>query len=104
MGPGKTIKLMATGEVDSMKAPVSGVVWNPNKERAKKLGDFGDEKCVDMICVDPDLSPDRCWRGQRRRRVPLASRRDGASPSDAATSRPHRRKRKVNVNVANRSI
>jgi len=55
VGPNKKLSLTASGEVDGTKVPVSGVVWNPNKEGAKALGDFGDEQYVDMICAEPGL-------------------------------------------------
>eukprot|EP00584_Thalassiosira_punctigera_P009593 CAMPEP_0172547396 /NCGR_PEP_ID=MMETSP1067-20121228/16942_1 /TAXON_ID=265564 ORGANISM="Thalassiosira punctigera, Strain Tpunct2005C2" /NCGR_SAMPLE_ID=MMETSP1067 /ASSEMBLY_ACC=CAM_ASM_000444 /LENGTH=303 /DNA_ID=CAMNT_0013334477 /DNA_START=59 /DNA_END=970 /DNA_ORIENTATION=+ len=57
-GPNKRLSLTASGEVDGTKVPVSGVVWNPNKEGAAKLGDFGDDQYVDMICVEPGLLSD----------------------------------------------
>ena len=54
-GPGNSIALKASGEVDGKPVPVSGVVWNPNEINAKMMGDFGDDQYVDMICVEPGL-------------------------------------------------
>jgi glucose-6-phosphate 1-epimerase len=42
VGGGKTIKMSATGLVDGGMVPVSCVVWNPFKENAAAMGDFGD--------------------------------------------------------------
>lgn len=53
-GPSNNLSLTASGEVDGTKVPVSGVVWNP-MEKAKTMGDFGDDQNVDMICVEPGL-------------------------------------------------
>jgi glucose-6-phosphate 1-epimerase len=44
VGSGKTLKLTATGIVDGAPVPVSCVVWNPFKENAAKMGDFGDDQ------------------------------------------------------------
>lgn len=54
-GPGNGLSLKASGQVDGQVVPVSGVVWNPHAENAKKMGDFGDDQFVDMICVEPGL-------------------------------------------------
>lgn len=54
-GPSNKISLAASGEVDGKKVSVSGVVWNPHAEKAKGMGDFGDDQYVDMICVEPVL-------------------------------------------------
>jgi glucose-6-phosphate 1-epimerase len=50
-----TLSLSACGEVDGKKVCVSGVVWNPYKDNAKAMADFGDDQYVDMICVEPGL-------------------------------------------------
>jgi glucose-6-phosphate 1-epimerase len=44
VGAGKTIKMTATGLVDDGMVPVSCVVWNPFKENAAAMGDFGDDQ------------------------------------------------------------
>lgn len=54
-GPSKGLSLTASGEVDGVAVPVSGVVWNPHAEKAAGMGDFGDDQYVDMICVEPGL-------------------------------------------------
>jgi len=54
-GPSNNISLTASGDVDGVKVPVSGVVWNPQKENAAGMGDFGNDQYVDMICVEPGL-------------------------------------------------
>lgn len=55
VGDGKTLKLTASGTLDGASTPVSCVVWNPYKEKAAAMGDFGDDQYVDMICVEPGL-------------------------------------------------
>ena len=57
-GPGNKLSLTAYGDVDGTKVPVSGVVWNPNKEKAEGMGDFGNDQYQDMICVEPGLLSD----------------------------------------------
>ncbi|KAL7542104.1 hypothetical protein ACHAXR_011516 [Thalassiosira sp. AJA248-18] len=57
-GPSNNLSLTASGEVNGEKVPVSGVVWNPHEEKAKGMGDFGDDQYVDMICVEPGLLSD----------------------------------------------
>jgi glucose-6-phosphate 1-epimerase len=54
-GPHNNLALVASGNVDGTKVPVSGVVWNPHKEKAKGMADFGDDQYMDMICVEPGL-------------------------------------------------
>jgi glucose-6-phosphate 1-epimerase len=44
VGAGKTIKMSATGLVDGGMVPVSCVVWNPFKENAAAMGDFGNDQ------------------------------------------------------------
>lgn len=54
VGSGKTIKLTATGSVNGASVPVSCVVWNPFKENAAKMGDFGDDQVsakVKKVCL-----------------------------------------------------
>eukprot|EP00980_Cylindrotheca_fusiformis_P007931 scaffold1697_cov120-Cylindrotheca_fusiformis.AAC.13 len=55
VGAGKVMKLNASGTCDDVATPVSCVVWNPFKEKAAAMGDFGDDQYVDMICVEPGL-------------------------------------------------
>lgn len=44
VGAGKTMHMSATGLVDGATVPVSCVVWNPFKENAAAMGDFGDDQ------------------------------------------------------------
>ena len=44
VGAGKTMKMSATGLVDGGKVPVTCVVWNPFKDNAAAMGDFGDDQ------------------------------------------------------------
>jgi glucose-6-phosphate 1-epimerase len=55
VGGGHTIHLIATSKVDGQNVPTSCVVWNPHEEKAKEMGDFGDDQYVDMICVEPGM-------------------------------------------------
>jgi len=56
VGPGgKCLHVTAKGVVAGKTVPVSCVVWNPNKEGASKLSDFGNEQYQDMICVEPGI-------------------------------------------------
>lgn len=55
VGGGKVVKMTATGMMDGASTPASCVVWNPYKEKAAAMGDFGDDQYVDMICVEPGL-------------------------------------------------
>lgn len=57
-GPSNNLSLSASGEVDGVKVPVSGVVWNPHKENALAMADFGDDQYHDMICVEPGMLSD----------------------------------------------
>jgi glucose-6-phosphate 1-epimerase len=55
VGGGKTLSLTASGSVDGAEVAVSCVVWNPFKEGAESMGDFGDTQYNDMICVEPGI-------------------------------------------------
>ena len=57
-GLGNIINLKASGQVDGKPVPISGVVWNPHEINAKKMGDFGDDQFVEMICVEPGMLQD----------------------------------------------
>uniref|UniRef100_A0A7R9WVA2 glucose-6-phosphate 1-epimerase n=1 Tax=Craspedostauros australis TaxID=1486917 RepID=A0A7R9WVA2_9STRA len=54
-GSAGTVKMVATGTVDGKEVPVSCVVWNPFKDNAASMSDFGDDQYVDMICVEPGI-------------------------------------------------
>lgn len=55
VGKGRTVRMEAYGEVDETPVPVSCVVWNPAKDKAEKMDDFGSDQHQDMICVEPGL-------------------------------------------------
>lgn len=55
VGQGHMIHLTARSEVADHTVPTSCVVWNPHAEKAKEMGDFGDDQYVDMICVEPGM-------------------------------------------------
>ena len=55
VGNSKRLNLKAMGSVDGVEVPTSCVVWNPFKEGAAAMGDFGDTQYNDMICVEPGL-------------------------------------------------
>lgn len=49
------IRLEAAGQVNEQVAPVSCVVWNPSKDKATAMADFGNDEYHDMVCVEPGL-------------------------------------------------
>jgi len=55
VGEGETLKITASGKCGEKSVPVSCVVWNPNKEKAAGMSDFGDDQYHDMICVEPGI-------------------------------------------------
>jgi len=55
VGDGKSIKVTSSGTCGGKTVPVSCVVWNPNKEKAAGMSDFGDDQYHDMICVEPGI-------------------------------------------------
>lgn len=55
VGDGKTMKMSATGLVDGGVVPVSCVVWNPFKENAAAMGDFGDDQVGENCILFPFL-------------------------------------------------
>jgi len=55
VGEEKSIKITASGIVGAKKVKVSCVVWNPNKEKAAGMSDFGDDQYHEMICVEPGI-------------------------------------------------
>jgi len=55
VGNKETIHMNATGQVDGTSVPVSCVVWNPHKEKAEGMSDFGKDEYNDMICVEPGI-------------------------------------------------
>jgi len=55
VGDGKSVRMSASGTCGDKDVPVSCVVWNPNKEKAAGMSDFGDDQYHDMICVEPGI-------------------------------------------------
>ena len=49
------VRIEAAGQVDEVSSPVSCVVWNPGKDKAAGMSDFGDEEYKNMVCVEPGL-------------------------------------------------
>jgi len=58
VGRGKSINVIASGTCGDKDVPVSCVVWNPNKEKAAGMSDFGDDQYYEMICVEPGILTD----------------------------------------------
>jgi len=57
-GSGETLHMNASANVDGKAVPVSCVVWNPHKEKAAGMSDFGSEQYHDMLCVEPGVLGD----------------------------------------------
>jgi glucose-6-phosphate 1-epimerase len=55
VGGDQSLKMTATGKVNGVGWPVSCVVWNPNKEKAASMADFGFDQYHEMICVEPGM-------------------------------------------------
>ncbi|KAL3917824.1 MAG: hypothetical protein SGARI_007620 [Bacillariaceae sp.] len=55
VGEGKEMRVTAFGDVNDEEQTMSCVVWNPYIEKAKGMGDFGDDQYDSMICVEPLL-------------------------------------------------
>jgi glucose-6-phosphate 1-epimerase len=55
VGGGKTLSLTASATVNGAEVTAGCVVWNPFKEGAASMGDFGDTQYNDMICVEPGI-------------------------------------------------
>lgn len=51
VGAGKVMKLNASGVCGSAASPVSCVVWNPFKEKAAAMRDFGDDQVNWILCL-----------------------------------------------------
>ena len=50
VGGGKVMKLTASGTCDDSAVPVSCVVWNPYKEKAEEMSDFGSDQVSGFSC------------------------------------------------------
>eukprot|EP01138_Halocafeteria_seosinensis_P010653 gb/GECG01010878.1/.p1 GENE.gb/GECG01010878.1/~~gb/GECG01010878.1/.p1 ORF type:complete len:151 (+),score=22.04 gb/GECG01010878.1/:1-453(+) len=58
------------GDGNMDRQPADIVVWNCGEQKAKNIGDLGDEEFEKYVCVEPgkvsqhvELAPsDRCWR------------------------------------------
>jgi len=56
VGNNRTVELTAAGcDSNKEEAPVSAVVWNPFKEKAMAMSDFGSDQYEDMLCVEPGI-------------------------------------------------
>jgi len=57
-GNGEKVRLTASAQADGdgQENPmVSAVVWNPHVQKAKGMGDYGDEEYNEMVCVEPGI-------------------------------------------------
>lgn len=55
VGGNVAVRVEAAGQVEENVSTVSAVVWNPGKEKAAQMADFGDDEYPSMICVEPGL-------------------------------------------------
>lgn len=55
IGGDRCIQLTASAKIDDQPLPVSCVVWNPHKAKARKMKDFGSAEWQEMICVMPGI-------------------------------------------------
>lgn len=53
-----TISCKANGSIDGASVPISCVVWNPHREKAASMSDFGNEQYKEMLCVEPGMLGD----------------------------------------------
>eukprot|EP00775_Hariotina_reticulata_P007154 gene7154-7369_t len=66
-GSGATVEIHKVGFPDA-------VVWNPWIDKAKAMGDFGDEEYKEMLCIEPavagsgafKLAPGALWTGMQK--------------------------------------
>ena len=49
------VRLEAAGQVNDQVTSVSCVVWNPGKQKAEAMSDFGSDQYSEMLCVEPGL-------------------------------------------------
>jgi len=55
IGDGRSVQLKANAKIDDTELPVSCVVWNPHREKARKMPDFGSAEWQEMIGVQPGI-------------------------------------------------
>ncbi|CAB9499403.1 aldose 1-epimerase [Seminavis robusta] len=55
IGDGRNIQLTASCKIDDNELPVTCVVWNPHKTKARKMADFGSAEWQEVIGVQPGV-------------------------------------------------
>lgn len=56
IGEGKILRVTACGTLNGISTPVSCVVWNPYKEKAAAMGDFGNDQVRDSVEVKYEVN------------------------------------------------
>lgn len=55
IGEERSIQLTASAKIDDTEIPVTCVVWNPGRTKARKIPDFGSAEWMEMIGVQPGI-------------------------------------------------
>jgi D-hexose-6-phosphate mutarotase len=55
IGEERSIQITASAKIDDTEIPVTCVVWNPGRTKARKIADFGSAEWMEMIGVQPGI-------------------------------------------------
>ena len=55
IGEGRSLQLTASAKIDDTEIPVTCVVWNPHRNKARLMKDFGSAEWQEMIGVQPGI-------------------------------------------------
>jgi len=56
IGDDRILQLTASAKIDDVEVPVSCVVWNPHKKKAREMDDMGSNEYNEMISVQPGIT------------------------------------------------